>query len=109
MWGECGLFPGGETPGCGFGSQTRNVSCLEFPSWPPRATHTSLCAGIPRPEQVGTVFRLFLWSDQVGTVYVDCWVRTGGHCFRLILRLEQVGTVYGESWLEQVFTVYAAS
>ena len=57
----------------------------------------------------GHLFRLFLWSEQVGTVYVDCWVRTGGHCFRLILRLEQVGTVYGESWLEQVFTVYAAS
>jgi hypothetical protein len=74
-WGDCRLFPGGESPGCGFGSQTRNVSCVQFLSWPARVTHPRHCAGIPRPEQVNV--RMVVDSLGWGGAWlrVDAWIR----------------------------------
>ena len=66
-WGEC-LTPGSSSPQCGYGSQirwikkywwlsiniatTRNISCMEFPSWPAVPTSVHHCRYSPPPPRV---------------------------------------------------------
>ncbi|XP_023323749.1 thrombospondin type-1 domain-containing protein 7A [Eurytemora carolleeae] len=49
VWEECRIFQTGSE--CGFGTQSRNVSCIGFPSSPPQVVKPILCSGLPKPDQ----------------------------------------------------------
>eukprot|EP00090_Calanus_glacialis_P045441 TRINITY_DN8432_c0_g1_i1.p1 TRINITY_DN8432_c0_g1~~TRINITY_DN8432_c0_g1_i1.p1 ORF type:complete len:1537 (-),score=130.83 TRINITY_DN8432_c0_g1_i1:368-4978(-) len=49
-WGACVPFPSPGEPSCGYGSQTRNVSCVVFPSWPHKQTDPFNCRDAPKPS-----------------------------------------------------------